>query len=460
MANRETKLQIIVDAQNRTQGAFEAVRDNLQGIQGTLTKLGAVGTVGFGALTAALAYSTREAMQAEEAQNRLVQILRTSRKATQEQIAPLLRQAKALQRVGVVAEDNVIQTQAQLATFDLTAESIERLTPAVLNYVVAEKGAAASTEDFKQLTNGLAQALQGNFTSLTRTGFVLDDATRALIANGTEAERTAALVKVLDSTYAGFNQSARDTAAGSLQALKNEFNDLTQIVGEAFLPVIRNLVQAIRPAIEQVTAWIEAHPELTKNILIGALAFTALLAVLLPISIALPGLVMLFTALGAVIAFVTALSAPLILAIGAIVAVLAVLAANGYATKEAWANVWLGMKVIAADAVNAIVRVVESMINFVIDKVNTAIRLINKVISLANNVPGIGKLIPKIKEIGQVELGSISPESIPLGEIAGTALRATTPPIINMAGSVFLDSNVAEKIGDLIMSKLKLSNQL
>jgi hypothetical protein len=43
------------------------------------------------------------------------------------------------------------------------------------------------------MTNGLAQALNGNFASLTKTGFVLDDVTKDLIKNGTEAERTAAI---------------------------------------------------------------------------------------------------------------------------------------------------------------------------------------------------------------------------------------------------------------------------
>lgn len=33
----------------------------------------------------------------------------------------------------------IATTQSQLATFNLQAESIEKLTPAILDYVVAEK---------------------------------------------------------------------------------------------------------------------------------------------------------------------------------------------------------------------------------------------------------------------------------------------------------------------------------
>jgi hypothetical protein len=54
------------------------------------------------------------------------------------------------------------------------------------------------------MTNGLAQALNGNFASLTKTGFVLDEVTKKTISTGTESERAAAIVKVLDSTYKEF----------------------------------------------------------------------------------------------------------------------------------------------------------------------------------------------------------------------------------------------------------------
>jgi hypothetical protein len=54
---------------------------------------------------------------------------------------------------------------------------------------------------------------------LLKTGFVLDDVTKELISTGTEAQRAAAIVKVLDSTYKGFNRSLRDTPAGQFHNL-------------------------------------------------------------------------------------------------------------------------------------------------------------------------------------------------------------------------------------------------
>ena len=202
--------------------------------------LPAVGALG--ALTAAAGLSIKAAIDSQAEQQRLSQILTTTGKATMAQVAALNEQAQALQTVGVVAAGNVTVLQSQLATFDLQADTIERLTPAIVDYVLAEKGAAATADDFKQMTNGLAQALNGQFGALTRVGFVLDDATKAQIENGTEAQRSAALVQVLNSTYGGFNESLRNTTEGSMQAFRNSLSDLRTNIGTALLPAFEKLV--------------------------------------------------------------------------------------------------------------------------------------------------------------------------------------------------------------------------
>ena len=185
--------------------------------------------------------SIKGAMELEAAQNRLRKILLTTGGATNTQISLLLKQADALEKVGVVSKENIIVAQAQLSTFDLNADTIKRLTPAILDYVTAEKGATASAEDFKSMTNGLAQALQGNFASLTKTGFVLDEATKKQIKTGTEAERVTAIIGVLNSTYKGFNQSLLDTPEGKIIKLAQGFGDLKEEVGFALLDAIDSL---------------------------------------------------------------------------------------------------------------------------------------------------------------------------------------------------------------------------
>jgi hypothetical protein len=203
------------------------------------------GTLGLAFGTAAVvAYgkaSVRVALASQAEQERLNNILKVTTGATQAQIDVLNQQATALERIGVVTAGNIKTTQSQLATFDLQISTIKTLTPAILDYVTAEKGATATTEQFKSMTNGLAQALNGNFTSLTRTGFVLDDVTKKMIKEGTETERAAALVKVLNSTYKDFNANLRNTDAGKMQVLANTAQDVQTIIGTGIIDSLKLL---------------------------------------------------------------------------------------------------------------------------------------------------------------------------------------------------------------------------
>jgi LysM repeat protein len=238
--------------------------DSFGSFNNGLKKLGLTIAATFGAreIGRFFASSIKGAIELEAAQNRLRKILLTTGGATNGQVNALLKQADALEKVGVVSKESIIVAQSQLATFDLTENTIRQLTPAILDYVTAEKGATATSDDFKQMTNGLAQALQGNFASLTKTGFVLDEATKKQIKTGTEAERVTAIIKVLDSTYKGFNQSLLDTPEGQLIKLRQGFGDLKEEIGFGFL----RSIQLVNDALSQVGVSSDTTTKKLKNI--------------------------------------------------------------------------------------------------------------------------------------------------------------------------------------------------
>ena len=212
-------------------GGLTKTVKNLAGALGIAFSAAAI--VNFGKL------AVKAALDQQAEQNRLNQLLKVGVGATSDQIALLNEQTKALEKVGVVTGGNITQTQSQLATFNLQISTIKTLTPAILDYVTAEKGATASTADFKSMTNGLAQALNGNFASLTKVGFVLDENTKKQIKSGTETERAEALVKVLNSTYKDFNKNLRDTDAGQMQVLSNAAQNATTIIGTGLLDALK-----------------------------------------------------------------------------------------------------------------------------------------------------------------------------------------------------------------------------
>lgn len=296
--------------------ATQSTSEKLIGLAPKFKAMATTGAVAFTGLSVALGASVRGAIEAESAQIRLATILRTTGGATEAQIEALNAQAQAMERLGVVSADNVTVAQSQLATFDLTADTIEKLTPAILDYAVAEKGASVGAEDLKAMTNGLAQALQGNFGSLTRTGFVLDEATKEMIANGTEAERASALVDVLNSTYKDFNETARQTTEGQAIALRNEMGRISDAIGNALIPAMTQLTEKLAPVVTKIADFAEKNPRLTQGIVAVTLGLSGLLVVIGTLGLILPPIIagfgLLATAVGAV-------TLPMI-AIGAVIA--------------------------------------------------------------------------------------------------------------------------------------------
>jgi hypothetical protein len=266
--------------------AFKQAETSTEKLTKNVKKLAAAVGLGFGTAQI-LAFgkaSVKAALEAQSQQERLANLVKVTVGATDAQVQALNEQATALEKIGVVSAGNITQTQSQLATFNLQIDTIKQLTPAILDYVTAEKGAAASASEFKSMTNGLAQALNGNFASLTKVGFVLDDVTKKTIKEGTETERAAALVKVLNSTYEDFNKNLANTPTGQMQKLGNAADDVKVIIGTGLLDALKSIgedtsvetladnMQAVAFYVADVTRGIGKLTSALKNIpIIGSL---------------------------------------------------------------------------------------------------------------------------------------------------------------------------------------------
>jgi hypothetical protein len=262
---------IVIDiaAQFTGKKAFKQAETSTEKLTKNVKKLAQAVGLGFGTAQV-LAFgkaSVKAALEAQAQQERLANLVKVTVGATDAQVQALNEQAAALQAIGVVNKENITQTQSQLATFNLQIDTIKTLTPAILDYVTAEKGAAASADQFKQMTNGLAQALNGNFASLTKVGFVLDDVTKKTIKEGTETERAAALVKVLDSTYKDFNKNLANTPTGQMQKLANAADDAKQIIGTGLLDALKGLGED--DSVQNLAASMENFAIQTANVIRG-----------------------------------------------------------------------------------------------------------------------------------------------------------------------------------------------
>jgi len=306
------KLQILIEAQDRATKKLEGIRGKLESMKDGMRRAGMAATAMGAAITGALAMSVKEYQAQEKAEARLEQLTRSISKATDEQIKKLKEQASALQKVGVVADDVVISGQSQLATFALTAEQIEMLTPVLGDMIVAQKGVNATQEDAIILANAIGRAIDGGVGALTRYGITLTETQKELYKTATREERVALLTEILEGNYGGLNEKMRETTEGGIKALKNELGDLAEKIGEVLIPFIEKLVEKLTPLIGKISNWIDKNPELTETIVTITAVVGGLMTVLGPLLLILPGLVAAFTALtspiGLVVGAITVLT--------------------------------------------------------------------------------------------------------------------------------------------------------
>jgi len=414
----------------------------------SLTKNLTIPILGVGA---ALGVFVKDAIEAEAATSRLRQILLTTGGATQQGVDALLKQASALEKVGVASRESIVITQSQLATFDLQGETIQKLTPAILDYVLAEKGASATGEDFKSMTNGLAQALNGQFASLTRVGFVLDEDTKKKIANGTESERAAALVEVLNSTYKGFNEALAQTPEGRIILLGREFQQIKEDIGSVLLPVVLQVSDVIKnQVIPEIQKLVDKFKALSPETINTGLKILGLLAVLGPLLVVIGkiiGAIQIFIGVFKVLSTVLLTNPVYLVAAG--IALLVVALIHAFQTSDKFRQ---GIQKLG----NAFIVFAETGINFVISEMNRFIDGMNIIIKVLKmfgvDVNEVGKIAPvafKRISLSTVEasnnMGALAAQTDTLSTDISTQL---VPSVTNMNKGLEKSSEELKKVKD------------
>lgn len=475
MANRETKLQIVIDAQNRTQGTFNTLKNNLEavnksysGLISTMKGVGTAGAVAFGGLS----LITKEIIEAgagfEQTQIAFETMLGSAETAktvlgdlaqfasrTPFELRQLEDASKRLLAYGTSA-DKLIPTLQMLG--DISAGvGMDKLPQLILAFGQVQAATKLTGAELRQFSEAGVPLLGALAQELGKTEAEIID----MVSEGAIGFETMKIALEGLSGEGGkfFNLMERQsTSLGGLWSnLKDQISLTARTIGEELLPYLKPVVEKLIEMTGSLRAFVEENPKLAAGILIGALALTALLAVLLPIAVALPGLIIMFTFLGTVFTLLLSPIGLLVTLIGvALIGTLIQLGKIAHLLSTDWDMVWLGIKLIAADAANAVINTVEGMVNFILSGVNKAIAAINKVISLAQKVPGLSK-ISTIKTIGAVDFGNIDTSVIAANQLGGLSSSAPTQgPVVQVSNNTFLDQDTATHIGDLIMNKLKL----
>ncbi len=264
----ETKLQIVIDAQNNATKAFADLSGHLDNIKsvgakafGNLQTAGAAMATGIGAAAAGVVAfgvsSVKAFADAEASQMRFETSLKNVAHASDAQIAALRDQQNALSQTTRFEDDAIASAQGFLGTFQLSADQIQFMTPKLLDMAEGLRKASGGTIDLEQSSNMLGKAIQlGTVGMLAKAGVTIPGTTKAMqdlwkkqFELADIQERVRMTGELVEGNFKGQAEAAGKTYAGAIDRLKNNFQNLQEAIGGV-------LSNYLLPFINKFNAWV------------------------------------------------------------------------------------------------------------------------------------------------------------------------------------------------------------
>lgn len=231
-------MKIDADSKNFENG----ISKSSKAFSGLVKGLAVGAAAGVAALAAIGTKSVKLAQEQEKADARLEAIAKKVTKATDVQVQSLKDLAAAQQQVSTFGDEVLIAGQSQLLSFGLQADQAGDLTESLANLLAANKGMTATQEDAIGAANMLGKAYSGQVGALSKAGILLNDTQAEILKNGTAAERTAALIEIMNSNYGGLAETLAETSEGQMIQVKNALGDIGETIGNILIPWISKAV--------------------------------------------------------------------------------------------------------------------------------------------------------------------------------------------------------------------------
>ena len=198
-----------------------------------------------------------KAKTAEQANVRLNTIMQQIPGITQEAKDGVAAYCKELSKQTSIGGTAQKMGASQLASFKMSADSVKKLMPSLNNLAVAQYGVNVSGDQMIQAANMLGKAYSGQTGALTRAGVVLSETQAKTIKNGTDAQKTAALVEVLTQNFGDLAAQMANTKEGQIIRIKNAIGGIKTTIGNKLLPVIATVTEYIADKIPTIQSTIE-----------------------------------------------------------------------------------------------------------------------------------------------------------------------------------------------------------
>ncbi len=485
-------LNIVIKAKDEATKTLEGLSNTLKKNEKSFKNMALAGTVAVGAVTGVIVSSINSYKESERAQRQLEHAIVSVSKGTKQQVEEVNKLTMALEKKAGIDGDALNAGVAQLSTFGLQSKSVVALTKSLADLTVNQNGVTAGADQYISSANIMAKALNGQFGLLEKMGIRFTETQQEMIKFGTESQKVATIQEGLAQNL----RETTDTVDGydvKLGQLRHTIGNIQDQIGKALQPILLKMADTLLPIIQKIGDWIEKNPQLATGILLAVGALGLLSVVLGTIGLVLPTVL-------AGLAMLSPVVLPLIGIIGGFTWTIhnlnesiKILQTDSemvlLGLKAYWNDFvtfvkkliggfiddqkakWELLKTIVKSASEGLVSFFQPFVDTVISAYNWVVNLINKMKELSGgglvgavaNFFGRGKATGGGVQTGQSYMvGERGPEMFtpstngsitPNYKLAGNGGGQTV--VINMNGGTYLDENVAEKIGDMIINNFR-----
>lgn len=504
----DTKLNIVIDAQNKANKAFGSVNNELESLSSRMKKFGGVvkkvakiGTVAFGALATGIGFAVKEFAKFETAEVAFESMLGSADKAkemmkdlqefsakTPFQFADIAKATRTLIAFGSTGE----YAKEQIKFLgDISAGANVPLADLAQIFGKVQTKGKAMTEEILQMSergipiiDKLAKKYgvsKDAIFEMAETGqLTADVVNEALMSMTEEGEIFADQMAKQSETLAGKWSTLKDNILLAMAEIGDRFSGLAKDVLNRFIEItgsIRNFVANWEENKEKILSS-EFFTQLSNAFNKVAEFFkliweqilkqplTELRDTLIEIGQNEEYLEILKRAgtyigktLVVILAVLTVALAGVVVGIAKIYQWFHQLTAF-LITGVGPAFIMLSdlVKFVFFGIMNVIKFVMSSTINFFISQINILIEMVNGIINKFKDLPKIGKLFKGIGNFETFDL--VEPEFTDLSQFTG---QGGKQPVVNQTfiqGNTFLDEQSAEKIGDMMLKETSLSTNM
>lgn len=233
--SRTLKLTILGDTDNLVKN-LKGAQNETESFGERVSEFGKKAALAFAAAAAAVGAfavaAVKAAAEDEAAQRKLEETIRSTTKATADQIAGVEDYITATSIAIGVTDDQLRPAFSRLVRSTRDVEDAQKLLNLALDL------SSATGKPLEAVTNALARAYDGNTTALGRLGLGID-------ANTLKTQSFDKTFQDLTSTFGNFAENESETTAKQMERVKIALDEAKESVGAALLP-----------AVQELTAWI------------------------------------------------------------------------------------------------------------------------------------------------------------------------------------------------------------